>query len=272
MSEANNSFLSKLTPGFSGADIENLVNHAIIDSVDNDKDYLDKQSFEEARDRVLTGIKLKINKQTLKNILQNAVHESGHTLTCLLDDICKEDLHKVTIVPRGTSKSKSYKLSNDNTQGTKEELISILDVALGGSLAEELYFGNDGKVGEGCSGGDLDRATSIAKQMVKNFGMVQEFGLQTINDSSYVVDHKISEYTRDKLDESINKIITSRSETLKIKLEKKSDVLKRIVENLIKYEELSKKELLEIMEGNFKTDREIKNLEVIKHFEMNSNV
>lgn len=262
-----------MTPGFSGADIENLVNHAIIDSVDNDKDYMDKLSFEEARDRVLTGIKLKINKLTLKNILQNAVHESGHTLTCLLDDICKEDLHKISIIPRGNTKSKSYKLSNDATQGTKEELISILDVALGGSLAEEIYFDNDGKIGEGCSGGDLDRATSIAKQMIKNFGMVPEdFGLQVINDSSYLVDHKISDYTRDKLDESINKIISSRSEIVKSKLMNKSNELKSIVENLIKYEELTKKELVEILEGNFKTNREIKNIDVIKHFDMNLNV
>lgn len=266
--DVSSKFLSKLTSGFSGAEIENLVNHAVIDSVDNDKEQMDKLSFEEARDRVLTGIKLKIPKQTLKNILQTAVHESGHALTCLLDDICKQNMHKISIIPRGQSKSKSYSLSNDGVEGTKEEMLSFLDVALGGMFAEEIFFHDNNKIGEGCGNGDLNKATNIAKRMIKNYGMTgSEFGLQVINDDSYLVEHKISEITRDKLDKAVIDIINARSRSVKEKLELNSDKLKEISKNLIEYEELTKEDLVKLMDGNQLEGKLRKNKEVISLFQ-----
>ena len=257
-----------MTPGFSGAEIENLVNHAIIDGVDNNLELLKENNFEEARDRVLTGIKLNIPKETIKNILQTAVHESGHILTCLLDDICKEDIHKVSIVNRGASKSKTYSLSNDNTQGTKEEMISWLDVSLGGRFAEEIYYNDENKISTGCENGDLQKATKLAKSMIKTYGMTKsQFGLQVIDDSSHIVSHKISESTRDKIDSVTVDLINTRSKIIKKKLIENSELLKVIIKNLISYEELTKSDLEELMKGKILTNKPLKNQEVIKLFE-----
>lgn len=231
---------------------------------------INKESFEEARDRVLTGIKLKINRETMKNLLQTAVHESGHILTCLLDDICKNDIHKVSIVPRGKHKSRTYSLSNDAFQGTKEEMISRLDVALGGMFAEEIFFDDPKKVGQGCGSGDLSTATNIAKSMIKTYGMIQsEFGLQVIDDSSHIVQHKISDYTRDKLDSVTISLIGERSKMVKKRLQDNSDKLKVICKNLIEYEELTKTELQSLLDGVELKNKVKKNNEVIKLFEIN---
>ena len=186
------SFLSKLTSGFSGAEIENLVNHAIIDTVDKhsqktdkinekvlgfkdevlpssiEEATIDEESFEEARDRVLTGIKIKMPKDKMRNLTQTAVYESGKILTCFLDPLCKDDIHKVSIATRGSSRSKSYKLQNDHFQGTKEQMISMIDFSLGGIFAEEIYFSSIEKIGTD-GGGDLQKATNIAKSMIKEY-------------------------------------------------------------------------------------------------------
>lgn len=249
-----------------------MVNHAIIDAVDHNIENLDKNNFEEARDRVLTGIKIKIQKDTMKNILQTAVHESGHILTCLLDNICKEDIHKVSIITRGNTKSKSYSLSNDNIQGTKEEMISWLDVSLGGMFAEEIFFSDPNKISTGCGNGDLAKATSIAKTMIKQYGMTKsEFGLQVINDSSHIVSHKISELTRNKIDSVIVDLINSRSKIIKKNLTDNSELLKSIIYNLIQYEELTKSELIELVEGRQLKGKIKKNEEVVKLFNTNKN-
>lgn len=265
--------MSRLTAGFSGAEIENLVNHAVIDCVDNNKDIMDKNSFEEARDRVLTGIKLKISKLTHKKLLQTAVHESGHILICLLDKICKEDIHKVSIIPRGKFNSKSYSLSNDSIQGTKEEMISWLDVSLGGIFAEGIYFNDINKIGEGCNNGDLEKASIISKNMIKKYGMIlNDFGMQVINDDSYIVDHKISEYTRDKLDSVTTRIINERSKIVKNKLIDNSEKLKIIIKSLLEYEELTKNELNIILGGKQLESKIKNNSEIIKIFEMNNKI
>lgn len=262
-------YLSKLTPGFSGAEIENMVNNAVIDAVDKDLSLMTKEVFEESRDRVLTGIKRKVNKQTLNRLIQTAVHESGHALACYLDEICKENIHKVTIIPRGTSSSKSYTLSNDSIQGTKEEMYSFIDKSLGGIFAEEIFFDDKNKIGSGCEGGDLERATSLAKSMIKNYGMKgSEFGLQVINDSNYIVDHKISQETRDELDKVVLSVINERSAIVKKKLKENSHLLKLLTKNLIQYEELTKEDIEKIFSGK-DLHKQIKNQEVLNYMEMN---
>jgi cell division protease FtsH len=205
-------------------------------------------------------------KDKMKNLLQTAVHESGHILTCYLDPICKDDIHKVSIVTRGNSRSKSYKLQNDHVQGTKEEMISMLDFSLGGMFAEEIYFSSSEKIGTGCGNGDLQKATNIAKSMIKELGMSADvFGFQVIQDQSEQVSHKISEKTRNKLDTHVIEIINKRSGIVKRNLEENSDKLKVIIKNLIEYEELTKKELEDIidgkvLQGKIKKNHEIMNL------------
>lgn len=244
-----------------------MINITIIEAVDKEIFSLNKELFEESRDRVLTGIKKKINKFTLKQLVQTAVHESGHALTCYLDFICKENLYKISIVPRGTSSSKSYELSNDSMQGTKDDLISIIDKSLGGMFAEEIFFSDQNKMSRGC-GRDLQRATDVAKSMFKKYGMGrEELGIQVINDSSYVVEHKISSETRDKLDTAILNLINERSQIVKSKLLENSDKLKLLVSNLVEYEELTKADMDQIFRGDVLNHKIKKNSEVLQMYE-----
>ena len=94
-------FISRMTPGFTGAEIENLINISIINAVNLNKKEVDMEDISEARDRVLMGISRKVYSQTEKNRFFTSVHESGHTLVCYLNPKCKNKLQKVTIIPRG---------------------------------------------------------------------------------------------------------------------------------------------------------------------------
>jgi ATP-dependent Zn protease len=96
-------FISRMTPGFTGAEIENLINISIISAVDKDMNEVTMDDISEARDRVLMGIARRKLSQTDKNRFLTSIHESGHTLICYLTDLCKKKLQKVTIVPRGAA-------------------------------------------------------------------------------------------------------------------------------------------------------------------------
>ena len=94
-------FISRMTPGFTGAEIENLINISIINAINLDKQEVDMEDISEARDRVLMGISRKNYSQTDKNRFLTSVHETGHTLICYLNEKCRNKLQKVTIIPRG---------------------------------------------------------------------------------------------------------------------------------------------------------------------------
>lgn len=243
--DINSEVLSKMTPGFSGAEIENMVNTTILNAVDKDKPSLDKEDFEDARDRVVLGLKRKIKKENVRSLLQTAIHEAGHTLICFKDKICKQGIHKVTIVPRGISKGHTTTLMDDMS-GTKEEYLSKIDMTLGGIIAEEIFFGSE-KVTEGC-GKDLGMASKIARAMVKNFGMDQNFGYMVVEDN-YIVSHKISSDTRDKLDTALEMILSKRSKLVKEILKNNIVELKSLAQNLVEYEELTANDIKTILEG-----------------------
>ena len=245
--EVSSDLLSKMTPGFTGAEIENMVNTAIISAVDFDKQFISKQDFEDARDRVVLGIKRRIKNSSVnvRSLLQTAVHEAGHTLVCYKDKICNKGIHKVTIVPRGETKGKTSTLLDD-MEGTKEEFLSMIDMSLAGLIAEELYFGSE-KVGVGC-GSDLSRATSLAKNMVKHYAMDNKFGYMVVEDE-YVVSHRISSDTRNDLDVAIANILKQRSTLVKQNLQDSITDLKTLAQMLIEYEELNRSDIENIMNG-----------------------
>lgn len=237
--------LSKMTPGFTGAEIENMVNTTIISAVDNNKLTISKEDFEDARDRLVMGIKRKVNQKNVRSLLQSAVHEAGHTLVCFKDKICNPGIHKVSIIPRGESKSKTSTL-HDDMEGTKEEFISMIDKSLAGLIAEEIFFGSD-KVSMGC-GNDLNRATSLAKSMVTRYAMDKEFGYMVVEDDM-IVSHKISADTRNELDKAASNILKQRSSIIKEILQNNILELKNLTENLVEYEELTKSDIERIFSG-----------------------
>lgn len=242
--------LSKMTPGFTGAEIENMINTAIISAVDHDRQFISNDEFEDARDRVVLGIKLKNKKQNMRSLLQTAIHEAGHTIVCYKDKICKDGIHKVTIVPRGQSKGKTSTIMDD-MEGTKEEFISMIDMSLAGLIAEEIYLGTE-KVSVGC-GNDLSKATSLAKSMVKKYAMDPSFGYMVVDDNDTIVQHRISSDTRNSLDHAVNSILNQRTSLVKEILNNNLNELKILAQNLVEYEELNKDEIEKIIEGKDNT-------------------
>ena len=146
--------LAQMTPGFTGAEIENLVNTAITEAVNQGKDEADNADFEYARDRIMMGIERKSLSMSEKDRLATAIHESGHALACYYNKEANS-LYKATIVARGGSLGATYMVPKESSQTSmnKDEILAQIDVAMGGHVAEKLVIGN-GKISSGC-GSDL---------------------------------------------------------------------------------------------------------------------
>ena len=163
--------LATMTPGFTGAEIENFVNTAVTSAIHKDKDKADMFDFEQARDRILMGIERKQLSMTEKERLNTAIHEAGHTIAAYNTPGAAE-LHKVTIVSRGGALGVTFFLPKDSPEMTKQEILASIDSAMGGHVAEELYIGSD-KVTTGCTS-DLDNATNLAYAAVRQLGFFGE--------------------------------------------------------------------------------------------------
>jgi ATP-dependent metalloprotease len=163
--------LAQMTPGFSGAEIENLVNTAITEAVHRGKERADLTDFEYARDRIMMGIERKKLSMSDKERLHTAIHEAGHAIACYFNKGANK-LYKATIVARGPSLGATYMVPDDSVSTTKEKILADIDVAMGGHVAEKLIIGSS-KVTSGC-GGDLQGATDMAYRAVRMFGMFGE--------------------------------------------------------------------------------------------------
>lgn len=204
----NENMLSKMTPGFSGAEIENLVNISTIHAINHKKLDLDMTDINEARDRILMGIARKNTSFSEKRRYFTSLHEAGHTLMCYKDSLCRKTLQKVTIIPRGSAEGVTLFLTNEEEEmGAKSEFLSMVDIAMGGHVAEELIYGND-HVTAGCSS-DLEKATSIAQNMVKKYGMYGDsVGFIYVQDEGYSWEEdKLSDKHKMNIDVQIKKIL-----------------------------------------------------------------
>jgi ATP-dependent Zn protease len=149
--------LAKMCPGFSGADIENLVNTSISEAVHHDRKFATMEDFEKARDRIMMGIERASLTIEDRERVKTAIHESGHALTCLFTPHAKK-LYKATIVARGGSLGATYMEPSDSEVSmSKEDLIASIDVAMGGHVAEKIILG-DKLISSGC-GSDLQKAS-----------------------------------------------------------------------------------------------------------------
>lgn len=158
-----------MCPGFTGAEIENLVNTAITEAVHKGKDMAGQIDFDEARDRIMLGIERKSLSMSERDRLNTAIHESGHALAAYFNkDALK--LYKATIVARGGALGVTSMMPSDNESSqNKAEMLAMIDVAMGGHVAEMLFIGGK-KISSGC-GSDMHNATSIATQAVRKCGM-----------------------------------------------------------------------------------------------------
>ena len=205
--------LAQLTYGFAGANIENMVNTAILNAVKQGRDFANETDFNDAYDRLTMGIGRKNMFMLEKDKLITAYHEGGHAMTTLLTPGAVP-LHKVTCLPRGGALGFTAMVpETDPLSINKMEILAKIDVAMGGKVAEEIFFGED-EVSSGCSN-DLHQATKLAYNFVKVNGMdsgvsliSETEGIKTSEEYNYEMDKEINRILSDSYDR-VKKLLTS---------------------------------------------------------------
>lgn len=224
--------IARGTPGFSGADLANLINEAALAASKANKEQVHIEDFEEARDRILLGLKSSSMVLLPKEKRMTAFHESGHALINLLE-LSTDPFHKVTIMPRGRTLGVSFSLpESESYQTTKTQIISRIKVALGGLLAEKLMF-NEQTTGVS---NDLEKATQLAKAMVCRYGM-SDLG-PIVFGKTYDDKPDYSEDTARKVDAEISKIMEKCKEEAGQLLKENKDKLTLLAETLFEKETL----------------------------------
>jgi len=243
--------IARRTPGFTGADLANLVNEATLLAVRKGKDEVDNDEFEQAIDRIIAGLEKKnrvLNDREKKIV---AYHETGHALVATFS-ATTEKVHKITIVPRGIG-SLGFTLqlpTEDRFLMSKTELLEKIDVLLGGRAAEELTFG---EITTGAQN-DLQKATNIARSMVTLYGMNEKLGHATYNEprgqflqEGLFQQKEISDETAKLIDDEVRTILDERMAIVKSLLATKQDMLEKVATALLEKETLESEEFLELI-------------------------
>ena len=248
--------IAKGTPGFSGADLANLVNEAALLAARNNKRIVTSNEFEDAKDKVMMGAERKSMVMTEEDKKLTAYHESGHAIVAL-NEKASDPIHKATIIPRGRALGVVWTLpERDKYSHTREYLKANISKAMGGRIAEELIFGHE-KVTSGAAS-DIQMATKLAKDMVTRFGMSNELGPLTYGENedevflgrSITRHQQMSEETAKKVDAEIKKIVDAGYKRAKKILTEKIDDMHKLAKALISYETLTGDEITDLILKN----------------------
>ena len=247
--------IARGTPGFSGADLANLVNEAALLAARWGRRVVGMHEFEAAKDKVMMGSERRSMVMSDKERELTAYHEAGHALVSL--HVPNHDpLHKVTIIPRGRALGVTMNLpESDRYSQTKQELESRLAMMFGGRLAEELIFGAE-NVTTG-AGNDIQQATNVARRMVTEFGMSDVLGRvrYTGSDQDLFLGHSMSNgsnvsgHTARLIDEEIRRIIEQAEQQCRHVLNEHMESLHKIAKALLEYETLSGDEIRGLLRG-----------------------
>jgi cell division protease FtsH len=243
--------LAKRTPGFSGADLENLLNEAALLAARRNKSLIEMSDCEEAIDRVVAGPERKSLVMSQKEKENTAYHESGHAIVGGL--LPKADpVHKVTIIPRGMALGITWSLPDEDRHSrTKNELLASITMALAGRIAEEIKFGD---VTTGASN-DFERATELARRMVTQYGMSDSLGPIQYGRGSHQVflgrdfgeDRNYSEEIAGKIDSEVRQIIENCYADAKRLLTDNWHKVERMVASLLEHETVETDEVIAIL-------------------------
>ncbi len=232
--------LARATPGFSGAELANLVNEAVTLAARQGKEKAEIEDFEEARDKIIMGKPNKSLLMTPHEIKMTAYHEAGHTIALLMQPEDTDPLYKVTIVPRGRALGVMHYLpERDKVSQSKRELIARMIVALAGRAAEELIFGD---VSTGAES-DFQNATSIAYNMVCRFGMSDAVG--TVY---YANSHQLSAETEKLIDQEVRILLNTCYKKALTILTENRDKLDTLAQALLEKELLDAQEVYELLQ------------------------
>jgi cell division protease FtsH len=250
-SDVDLTVLARATPGFSGADLSNLVNEAALYAARQRKSQVDMHDFENAKDKVMMGVERRslVISDVEKRV--TAYHEAGHTLVAKLLP-GTDPIHKVTIIPRGMAMGLTQQLPTEEKHAyPREYLLNNLAIYMGGRAAEELIF-KDPTTG---AGNDIERATELARKMVCEWGMSERMGPLSFGKKEEqiflgreIAQHKdYSEVTAIAIDEEIKQMVTNGYETAKSILSINIHILHAIAQALIEREELNAEEITRIV-------------------------
>ncbi|XP_028822305.1 ATP-dependent zinc metalloprotease YME1L1-like [Denticeps clupeoides] len=234
--------IARGTVGFSGAELENLVNQAALRAAVDGKDMVTMKELEFAKDKILMGPERRSVEIDEKNKTITAYHESGHAIVAFYTKDAMP-INKATIMPRGPTLGHVSMLpENDRWSETRSQLLAQMDVSMGGRVAEELIFGGD-NVTTGASS-DFDGATRIAKMMVTRFGMSDKLGVMTYGDLS-----KQSPETQAAVEQEVRVLLQDSYERARKILKTYSQEHKKLANALLTYETLDAKEIRMVLEG-----------------------
>jgi len=247
--------IARGTPGFSGADLANLVNEAALLAARLGKRVVAMAEFEFAKDKVMMGTERRSLVMSEAEKRMTAYHEAGHALCAMHEPEC-DPVHKATIIPRGRALGLVMSLpEGDRYSKSKSKLTSELTMAMGGRAAEEIIFGPD-KVSNGAAG-DIKMATDQARRMITEWGMSDKLGMIAYGDNSQEVflghsvtqSKNVSEETARQIDGEIKAVISKAYEKARRILSENVEELHRLATGLLEYETLSGDELRTVLRG-----------------------
>lgn len=243
------------TPGFSGADLMNLVNEAALLAARRGKRIVTMSEFEDAKDKVMMGAERRTLVMTEDEKRLTAYHEAGHAI-CAFNVKATDPVHKATIIPRGRALGMVMQLpERDKLSMSLEQMTSRLAIMMGGRVAEELIFGHD-KVTSGAAS-DIEQATRLARMMVTKWGFSPELGNVSYGENqdevflgmSVARTQNVSEATAQKIDSEIRRLVEAGySEATQILTDRKDD-LEALAQGLLEYETLSGDEIHDLLKG-----------------------
>jgi cell division protease FtsH len=245
--------LARGTPGFSGADLANLVNEAALFAARSNKRLVDMQDFERAKDKIIMGAERKSVVMPEEERRNTAYHEAGHAVVAMtLDKV--DPVHKVTIIPRGRALGVTMQLPvTDRYSMDREQLLQSISVLFGGRIAEEVFMNH---MTTGASN-DFQRATEMSRRMVTEWGMSDNLGPMVYAESegevflgrSIATQKSVSEATMQKVDAEIRRIIDEQYAVARKILEDNRDKVESMASALLEWETIDSDQIHDIMAG-----------------------
>jgi cell division protease FtsH len=247
--------LARGTPGFSGADLANLVNEAALMAARKNRRMVGMSDFEDAKDKVMMGAERKSMAMNEEEKKLTAYHEGGHALVALSVPVA-DPVHKATIIPRGRALGMVMQLPEGDRYSMKfQQMTSRLAIMMGGRVAEELVFGKE-NVTSGASS-DIEQATRLARMMVTRWGYSEELGVVAYGEDQGEVflgmsmsrQNNVSEETARKIDAEVRRLVQAGQEDARRILTERLEDLHTVAKALLEFETLSGDEILNLMKG-----------------------
>ncbi|HEY9234286.1 MULTISPECIES: ATP-dependent zinc metalloprotease FtsH [Phenylobacterium] len=247
--------IARGTPGFSGADLANLVNEAALMAARKNRRMVTQRDFEDAKDKVMMGAERKSMAMTEDEKRLTAYHEGGHALVAL-NVPATDPVHKATIIPRGRALGMVMQLpERDQLSMSYEQMTSRLAILMGGRMAEEIIFGKD-KITSGASS-DIDQATKLARAMVTKWGFSDKLGVVSYgeNQDEVFLGHSVSrtqsvsEETAKLIDAEVKRLVQGGFDEARRILTEKLDDLHTLAKSLLEYETLTGDEIMNALKG-----------------------